>query len=192
MRNPAFPDSHVAEYIEALAEEFSFNVVERKYTHHTQMSNLMKEYKDDKWVWVLSKTGSPVRMHISASYPGYIVLISFENTSEEIKQKMSNYFFFDKYLWQQLNDSDDAHRLDDIVSNRSWREDWRKPLETLKNHLRIDLLPIVDGHEWPNIEFRLEDYVEPSALDRMYDDSKKTLDRKPGAWVYFLSFFRKK
>lgn len=192
MTYSAFPDPNVVASIEALAVEFGFEIAGREYLHHSQMDDLMKSYNDDRWEWRLVKPKSEVAMYISMYYPSYMLRVAFGNSSSEKKGKVSTYFFFDKYLADYLHEREDARVLSALAEERSWKDKWPVYMEVLTKHLHADLSSVVEGGHWPNIEFNLEDYIEPDARDRMYEDGRKVVDEKPGAWVYFLNFFRKK
>lgn len=188
----AFPDPNVVSAIDALASEFGFEIVGRDYVHHSQMDDLMRSYKDDKWGWSLARPNSETTMNISIYYPSYMVGVSFENSSPDKKEKMSTHFFFVKYLFEYVKNGQDARVLSEIAEESSWKDKWPLYLEVLKRHLRADLALVVEGSYWPNIEFNIKDYVEPAALERMCEEGKQMIERKPGGWLYFIDFFKKR
>jgi hypothetical protein len=96
-----------------------------------------------------------------------------------------------------LKNNEDYSRLQKVIVEHSWAKNWAIELDILEEHLKKDLGKVINGEEWLDIPFNWEDYVEPAALDRIYEDQLRILDEKtPGnrhsAWVYFLDFFRKK
>ncbi|WP_413612893.1 hypothetical protein [Bdellovibrio sp. HCB-110] len=196
MRTIPFPDKIVTDYIEDLAKDFGFNIISTEYVASKDMDELLKKGGHDKWSWTLAKPGRRVHMKISI-YSSYQLGISFSNEDLELKGKVSTYFFFDEYLSKHLKAQGDANLLHQVVLDKSWKENWKIQFEVLKDHLKGHLGQVVDGKEWPNIEFNWEDYIEPSALDRIYSDQIKLLEEdsknKDGkGWLYFLNFKKKR
>lgn len=197
MNIPTFPDKTVIDYIENLAKEFGFNIISTEYVVSKDMDELLKKSGSDEWSWVLTKPSSFVHMRIWFFYPSYLSGVSFSNEDLSIKGTVSTHFFFDEYLSKHLKAQGDANLLHQVVVDKSWKENWKIQFEVLKDHLKGHLGQVVDGKEWPNIEFNWEDYIEPEALDRIYSNQIKLLEEdsknKDGkGWLYFLNFKKKR
>lgn len=194
MNTPTFPDQKVTQYIEQLAERLQLSIIKIEHVNNASLDRLVAKNGDSRWKWHLAKLNSPVTIGISFLFPSYICNISFSNSQSGTKSK---YFFLDDYLCKYLKKYDDFNKIKQVTSERSWKQNWNVELDILEKHLATTLEKVITGEEWPDIYFDWADYVEPAALDRIYQDQKDILDQEvPGkprnAWVYFLDYFRKK
>lgn len=192
MNQPDFPDGNVVLYIESLAREFSMEVLSRSCSGPPNTSASSINSSGQRWEWQLGRSGGSVRVGISIGYPSYITIVFLENTNSDATRGKRTHFFLEKYLSKNSKYIRDQEAIETITLEKSWATNWRVPLEILKEHLRSDLAPIIEGKEWPNIDFRLEDYVEPQAAGRLYEIQKEVADERPGAWMYILNLFRRK
>lgn len=198
MNTPQFPDENIERFIEDLSREFSLNVQGVSFTSNDGLSELSRGDGDEKWLWSLKRTGSSVQIGISFLYPSYVLVISFENLDPNIKNMLSTSFFFEEYLSKHVKAYGDAETINQINKDKSWKDNWKVQLEILKTHLRGDLGRVIEGKEWPNIEFNLEDYISPEGMDRLYEDQLKLIEssiskkENEKGWLYFLNFKKKK
>lgn len=194
---PKFPDEAVEEYIKNLAQKFSLKIEQVNFTPNEELSEISRESGDSEWQWILSTSKSLVQIKISFLYPSYLSTVSFANRDDSLKGKMPTYFFFKEYLSKYLKAFDDVGRIDRINEKQLWKDNWKLQFEILEKHLKGDLGKVVDGVEWPYIEFNWEDYVAPEAADRIYRDQMHLIEEhskknSKSGWLYFLNFKRKK
>ncbi len=74
---------------------------------------------------------------------------------------------------------------------------WSVVLHIFKAHALTDMHEILNGNEWPNIEFNIEDYVDADALDRMYEDQLSIIEevmnkKDKKGWLHIVNFKKKK
>jgi hypothetical protein len=183
-----FPDKTVEMYIHSLGKEFDMEFISLT-SEQKKFETSDGTYED--WEYTFRKKGSLTSMKITVTFPQGFIGISF-NSEAEKKQSIPNHFFFEPYLSQILNAHDEINKINEISRNKTWKENWRLPLEILKIHLRTDLKDVINGKMWPVVYFDWADYVEPEALDRIYEDQvAKLKESEESKWVTFLDYFRK-
>lgn len=194
MQTPLFPDNRVSERIEQLATKFGLTIFKITHTSSKDLGHPRQDSLDEEWQWKLVKSGCNISIGISFYYPSLMSNVIFVNAESGNR---CDHFLLEKYLSSYFKNSDDYNQVQQVIKDRSWKENWSVELDLLDKHLEQDLGKIANGEEWPDIYFDWADYVEPAALDRIYQDQKDILDQEvPGkprnAWVYFLDYFRKK
>lgn len=195
MNTPKFPDNHVTSFIETLSNTLDLRIEALEYTPNEKLSELLKQGGDDEWTWVLVKPNTNIQMKISFFYPSYLSSIVFWNNAPGC-DVWSSIFNLDEYLSKYLKNKQDADLLHKVVADRSWKQNWKIQFEVLERYWD-KLSKVVEGKEWPIIKLSLDDYFEPEALDRMYEDTVKKIDsesqKKNGkGWLSFINVGKKK
>lgn len=194
MSHTSFPDPKISDRISSLAQKHMLEIVKLEHVENENHHGILEGGGDREWEWTLKMPNTSVSIVIYFYYPSFLSNIMVTNDSPGNK---SDHFFLRNYLRDHIKCHEDYDQIQQVIKDGSWKENWSVELDMLDKHLEKNLGKIVNGVEWPDIYFNWQDYVEPAALDRIYQDQKDILDQEvPGkprnAWVYFLDYFRKK
>lgn len=185
------PDTEVDHFIRSLGAEFDIELI--SLTSEKKKSEISGSTYED-WAYTFRKSGSPTSMKITSTFPEGFIGISFKSDIKKA-QHSPDYFFFEEYLSQIRKAQSDINKINEVAHNKTWKKDWKIPLEILRDHLRADLINVINGKEWPTVYFDWADYVEPEALDKIYEDQLTHIEKKSKTkrgWLYFLNFGKNK